>query len=120
MTEIDETPEAEFICEQGEAILLHAHAWVCHTSGAGRYSNVARAVRITGAEYGSDWLVLFFDPADWDRSELGLIYTDPQFLAEVAGHVASIGVTAKLHYSEQGAQGDCFVDFDCDWLSISG
>lgn len=100
---------------------------IAHTNGAGHWSEAVRAVRITHlslvAVYGesndesddvSGALNVFFDTASWNVQELGLIYTDRKFLSRLKQNLQELGLTGDISYSEQGAQGDNYVDLDVD------
>jgi hypothetical protein len=111
-TQLDDLEILDLTGSVPERIKKHAPRWVLHTSGEGLWSNAARTVRITGSEQLGTRLVLDFDPADWNTAKLDLIYTDPLFITELREHLAAIGIHATTEYSEQGAQGDTWVDFD--------
>jgi hypothetical protein len=93
---------------------------VLHTCGDGYWSREARAVTIIGLNMGYEAddgkfgeLCVYFDTASWNVDELGLIYTDSQFEAELCEWLASIGFNAsKVGYSEQGMQGIDYVSCD--------
>lgn len=102
---------------------------VLNTDGDGYWSDVATAVRVTELEAivyraaESDWcdcdyghLRVHFDVASWNVKENGLIYTDDQFEAELRAYLVSLGLSEKaakdVGYSEQGMQGNSYVDFD--------
>tara|TARA_R110002051_G_C8364928_1_gene442514 strand:+ start:171 stop:527 length:357 start_codon:yes stop_codon:yes gene_type:complete len=56
-----------------------------------------------------------FNKEDWDVHELGLIYTDEGFLDDVYTTLEQSGfknILDHINYSEQGMQGDDYVDFD--------
>jgi len=91
-----------------------------NTNGTGYWSNVARAVQITGLQlsYTNDELDfgelrVFFNTATWDTSTDGLIYTDKQFMRELKELLTVMGFDASdVSYSEQGMQGDTYVSCD--------
>lgn len=95
---------------------------VIHTNGTGYWSNVSRAVDITGLTvdyinkdqtFGS--LNVYFDTATWDVSELGLIYTDNLWIHELRIYLDSLGLNShNISYSEQGLQGRDYVNLDVD------
>lgn len=49
---------------------------------------------------------------DYDADQYGLIYTDTTFLKSLRHLLKKFRIKAKIDYSEQGAQGDDFVNFD--------
>jgi len=94
-----------------------------HTSGDGFWSDQVRKVSITGIAlpYVSDEddddvfgsVNVYFDTNTWNTSQHGLIYTDRGFLAELKQLLNSLGLDGSdIHYSEQGAQGDNYVNLD--------
>lgn len=103
--------------------------FVLNTAGNGLWSNVAKPVRVVKLEL-SVWddeleddelpdygeLKVYFDTADWDTYEDGLIYTDSQFESELAINLVALGFGAtavgSVGYSEQGMQGDNYVSLD--------
>jgi hypothetical protein len=103
--------------------------FVLNTAGNGLWSNVAKPVRVVKLEL-SVWddeleddelpdygeLKVYFDTADWDTYEDGLIYTDSQFESELAINLVALGFDAtaagSVGYSEQGMQGDNYVSLD--------
>jgi hypothetical protein len=91
-----------------------------NTAGDGYWSEVSKAVRVTGIDLGyvaddKDFgeLCVYFNTDDWDVREDGLIYTDSNFLAELNAFLAAQGL-AEADYSEQGMQGDDYVSLDVD------
>ena len=91
-----------------------------NTAGDGYWSEVSKAVRVTGIDLGyvaddKDFgeLCVYFNTDDWDVREDGLIYTDSNFLAELNAFLAAQGL-AEAEYSEQGMQGDDYVSLDVD------
>lgn len=90
------------------------------TSGQGLWSSAQKAVRVTDLQlsYVSDdqdfgELRVYFDPAQWDVNQVGLIYTDPKFLAGLQIRLSRQGLSgADVGYSEQGMQGDDYVSLD--------
>lgn len=93
---------------------------VLHTDGNGHWSNVKRAVTVTGfkvpyisddKEFGE--LRVYFDTATWDVEQHGLIYTDKLFRSELKIYLAQLGYdSSDVSYSEQGMQGDDYVSLD--------
>jgi hypothetical protein len=99
-----------------------------NTHGDGIWSDQVRKVSITGIAlpYVSDEddveddggdvfgsVNVYFDTNTWDTSQHGLIYTDSGFLAELKLFLNTLGLDGSdLHYSEQGAQGDNYVNLD--------
>lgn len=100
---------------------------ILHTSGDGYWSRAQRAVTITDVDlaYVSDdsdfgELQVVFDTKDWDVNELGLIYTDSGFFAELKQYLERQGLdTSDLSYSEQGMQGNDYVSLDVGELFIA-
>ena len=60
-------------------------------------------------------LRVYFSRKQWDVEIHGLIYTDSLFIKGVRNLLKAKGFTYynDIEYSEQGMQGDDFVDFDC-------
>ena len=91
-----------------------------HTAGDGYWSNVQKAVEITGLQlaYINDELDfgelrVRFNVATWDVNKDGLIYTDSLFLDELCALLTQLGIDASdVSYSEQGMQGDNYVSLD--------
>jgi len=91
-----------------------------NTNGNGYWSNVKRAVEITGLQlaYTNDELDfgelrVRFTAATWDVNKDGLIYTDKQFMRELKELLTQLGFDASdVSYSEQGMQGDTYVSCD--------
>jgi len=85
------------------------------TSGTGLWSNHKAQVRLTSIHIARRTLslIVVFDEATWDTKEFGLIYTDPGFRQALIDTLNNLGInTDWIDYSEQGAQGSDFVDFD--------
>lgn len=62
-------------------------------------------------EYGT--LNAYFTLKSWDPDKHGLIYTDDKFLKEFRKLLNSIGLPGRnVYYSEQGMQGDNYVNMD--------
>ena len=55
-----------------------------------------------------------FSKEDWDVDKYGLIYTDEGFLDSIHNKLREVGFKKyqEINYSEQGMQGDDYVDFD--------
>lgn len=87
---------------------------VLHTNGKGYWTQKAREVLVTDIELDGGELRVFFDRSSWDNQAYGLIYTDPLFLSELKVHLARIGLSIDVDYSEAGMQGDNYVSFDVD------
>jgi hypothetical protein len=91
-----------------------------HTAGDGYWSDVAKAVEITGLQlsYTNDELDfgelrVFFNTKTWDTYKDGLIYTDSLFLEDLCLMLDNLGFDASdVSYSEQGMQGDTYVSLD--------
>lgn len=90
------------------------------TNGTGYWSNTAKAVEIVdmyvccvGEDKDFGELRVVFNTQDWDVNELGLIYTDKLFLAEMRAFLNAHGLAgADVEYSEQGMQDEEFVSCD--------
>jgi hypothetical protein len=103
---------------------------VLNTDGKGLYSGKEAKVKIIGLRltkygYGSykrtnvfGYLDIYFDPKTWDTSWDGLIYTDKTFEKEALAMLKKQGFSSaalkprETGYSEQGMQGDDYVNFD--------
>ena len=91
-----------------------------NTAGDGYWSNVAKAVEITGLQlaYTNDELDfgelrVRFNAATWDVNKDGLIYTDSLFKEQLCALLTAKGFDASdVSYSEQGMQGDTYVSLD--------
>ena len=91
-----------------------------HTAGDGYWSDVAKAVEITGLQlsYTNDELdfgelCVYFNTKTWDVNKDGLIYTDSLFLDELCALLTNMGFdVSDVSYSEQGMQGDNYVSLD--------
>ena len=91
-----------------------------NTAGDGYWSNVAKAVEITGLQlaYTNDELDfgelrVRFNAATWDVNKDGLIYTDSLFKEQLCALLTQLGFDASdVSYSEQGMQGDTYVSLD--------
>lgn len=100
---------------------------ILHTAGDGYWSNVSKAVRITGIDLGyvnadADFgeLRVYFDTETWDIDEDGLIYTDNRFLNELRSFLEAQGYNQEdINYSEQGMQSDEYVSLDIGESFIS-
>ena len=97
--------------------------FVTQTNGQGYWSNVAKTVRITRVElaYVSDEgdfgeLRAYFDPAEWDVEDDGLIYSDMGWKHSFLTCMETLGFSADailaISYSEQGMQGESYVSMD--------
>lgn len=85
---------------------------VCEVEDDESYDEDDEEAPLKTIQYGS--LHVHFDKS-WDISKDGLIYTDEGFLNELKGVLSKEGIdVSKLDYSEQGRQGDDYVDFDVD------
>ncbi len=90
------------------------------TSGGGYWSNLVRNVRVVDmtVPYVNDErdfgeLKVYFDTADWDVNEHGLIYTDHGFMEDLRAFLTAHGLPGSdVEYSEQGMQGDDYVSCD--------
>lgn len=95
---------------------------VLHTDGKRLYTDVAKAVRVTGLtvlydeeeeELSNGELCVYFDETTWNIEENGLIYTDLLFLAELQAMLTELGFAgADVDYSECGMQDEEYVSCD--------
>ena len=93
---------------------------IFNTAGDGYWSNTAKSVEIVDMQiaYVADdkdfgELRVYFNTADWDVNEDGLIYTDKEFLHELNVFLVEQGL-CPVDYSEQGMQGDNYVSLDVE------
>ena len=101
--------------------------WQTHTNGKGYWTQFEKTVTILEVElayvntYVNDdgefgELRARFDTKTWNCDENGLIYTDPQWIAEFRALMKSLGFSRNavedITYSEQGMQGFNFVSMD--------
>ena len=97
---------------------------ILHTNGKGWWSRTAKSVRCTNLEIETDideladafyLLNIYFDRRTWKTDLHGLIYTDSLFLKELKKNLKKLGFNSDgIGYSEQGMQGDNFVNLDAD------
>lgn len=66
--------------------------------------------KIKDVEYEDNLLNVYLEK--YNSKETGLIYTDPRFLRMLQAYLIRFGIDADIHYSEQGMQGDDYVNFD--------
>jgi hypothetical protein len=96
-------------------------------AGDGLWSNTAKQVFVTNITmyigtveedgyYGDGDLAVHTTAETWNESELGLIYTDTAFIADVRAALVAAGidaaVAADVDYSEQGMQDEGRVSCD--------
>lgn len=94
--------------------------WKLATCGDGYWSDKKKTVTVkslrlgyTNDEFTYGELRVYFDTATWNVRYDGLIYTDSQFLRELAIKLAVAGFeSGDMDYSEQGMQGDNYVSLD--------
>jgi hypothetical protein len=79
--------------------------------GDGYWSDRAALVNITGVDFNGYTVNLYFDES-WDVERDGLIYTDETFMRNAQDLFLSLGLGDDFDYSEQGMQGDDYVNFD--------
>lgn len=96
-----------------------------HTSGNGYWSDDIELITVIElkSEYISDEkdfmsLDAYFMTDNWKVCQRGLIYTDPLWLTEFREGLRTLyhfseKAVASISYSEQGAQGDDYVNLDC-------
>jgi hypothetical protein len=93
------------------------------TNGRGYWSSAAKFVTIDRvciaylddeSDFGE--LRAYFDPAEWDVDNDGLIYTDRAWMQGFRECMQTLGFSDEavkdINYSEQGMQGDNFVSMD--------
>ena len=93
------------------------------TNGRGYWSSTAKFVTVNrvrlaylndDGDFGE--LHAYFDPAEWDVDNDGLIYTDRAWMQGFKECMKTLGFSDAavndIHYSEQGMQGDNFVSMD--------
>jgi hypothetical protein len=96
---------------------------VCNTNGKGFWNKTPREITVTKLEvdyiskdlnYGE--LLVYFDPKEWDITQLGLIYTDPQWIKDFQELLQKLGFSNDavndIHYGSHGSQGIDFVSID--------
>lgn len=98
---------------------------ICNTAGNGLWSNKEAAVELKNMEmdYISEEckfssLSVYFNTKTWKVNRDGLIYTDKRWIREFREFLINkFGFSEKavksIGYSEQGMQGDDYVDLDC-------
>lgn len=100
-------------------------------AGTGYWSDRPARVTVTNIEFKPTGRVgllnVYFDTKDWLVERDGLIYTDPLFLHELKHLlVGQLGLSSDIGYSEQGMQGDDYVNLDVGtefvskWNSVVG
>ena len=92
------------------------------TAGNGYWSSTKKLVTINRVHLnyidGDGWaeLCAYFDPAEWDIKEEGLIYSDMGWMKSFKACMATLGFSdaalADINFSEQGMQGVDFVSMD--------
>jgi hypothetical protein len=97
----------------------------CTTNGVGLWSSESNKevqgcmyftllkTESDGEVYGGT-ATFHFSKEDWDVDKYGLIYTDEGFLDSIHNKLKEAGFEKyqEINYSEQGMQGDDYVDFD--------
>jgi len=97
--------------------------FVTNTSGDGFWSDKVKTVRITRVELayvdddlGFGELRAYFDPAEWDVDNDGLIYTDSAWMVSFMNCMSTLGFSDTaiddISYSEQGMQEVDYVSMD--------
>jgi hypothetical protein len=96
-------------------------------AGDGLWSNTAKQVFVTNITmyigaleedgyFGDGDLAVHTTKETWNEDELGLIYTDKAFIADVRAELIAAGISAEaaadVDYSEQGMQDDERVSCD--------
>lgn len=93
------------------------------TAGDGYWSGTQKFVTIDRVRlaYLSDEgdfgeLRAYFNPAEWDTDNDGLIYTDSTWMQNFKSCMSTLGFSADalddIHYSEMGMQGNNYVSMD--------
>jgi hypothetical protein len=93
------------------------------TNGRGYWSSTAKLVTVNrvrlaylddDGEFGE--LRAYFDPAEWNVDNDGLIYTDQAWMSNFREWMNTLGFSDAalddIDYSEQGMQGDNYVSMD--------
>jgi len=91
-----------------------------NTDGKGYWSDAIKEVTVTKIELEYDLnepehgeLCVYFDTETWNVAEVGLIYTDKQFMDELRGALEVTGLNDEdISYSEQGMQGNDYISLD--------
>lgn len=95
--------------------------WHVHTSGENLWSNREASVHVTRISVRHDddsWgeICAYFDTADWQVEDHGLIYTDKRWIEEFRALMRTLGFSRaaveNISYSEQGMQGEDYVSMD--------
>jgi hypothetical protein len=97
--------------------------FVTKTSGDGFWPDKVKTVRITRVELayvdddlGFGELRAYFDPAEWDVENDGLIYTDSAWMVSFMNCMSTLGFSDTaiddISYSEQGMQEVDYVSMD--------
>jgi hypothetical protein len=101
-------------------------------AGDGLWSNTAKQVFVTNITmyigaveedgyYGDGDLAVHTTADTWNEQELGLIYTDKAFIADVRAALVEAGIdataAADVDYSEQGMQDEGRVSCDANMLA---
>jgi hypothetical protein len=93
------------------------------TNGSGLWNATEKfvsidRVRLASLNNDGDFgeLRAYFDPAEWDTDNDGLIYTDKAWMSSFSSCIATMGFSvhaiADIGYSEAGMQGDNYVSMD--------
>jgi hypothetical protein len=94
-----------------------------NTSGLGLWSRAARETKVKrieldirqpfdGDKYVPKSVNVYLTRKSWDVDKHGLVYTDPRWIKEFRAALRSVGFKGKVSYSEQGMQGDNYVNLD--------
>jgi hypothetical protein len=88
---------------------------IIRTNGKGYWTKVAKLVTITDIDLDGYELRVSLLPGTWNVVD-GLIYTDPQFIKDLAAHLVEMGLprtaAEDVDYSEAGMQGHDYVSLD--------
>lgn len=107
-----------------------ANLFSCMTSGTGLWSRAQKPVAVCGlaitfynAESGYGSLDVYFDARSWKTEVDGLIYTDDRFVEALCVQLKNFfnftdRALETVEYSEQGMQGDDYVNLDVGRLFI--
>src|SRR5271169_904613 len=94
-----------------------------NTRGDGYWSTTRRATKIMKIEYDIlltnpacqdeiKYMNVYLTKKSWDTDKHGLVYTDKLWIREFRRLLKKAGFQGKVSYSEQGMQGDNYVNLD--------
>lgn len=98
---------------------------IVHTDGKGLWSSETRPTQIMRVQYDIIHVTeadekpydiksmdVYLTKKSWDVRKHGLVYTDELWMKEFKKLLKKAGFVGKVSYSEQGMQGDNFVNLD--------